>query len=320
MTGGQLVGALVAALAALSCGSTKAKSDPSQPPTDEPAINTVPFEGGVYAAITPDSLSNGVVRRFWPTDGGREYSGFRLGALYFGFRPTDGQLFYMQLGSGIYIDDAIDDQDTVIPTPPCVLLPGDPFPMQQVTPIFGFDGQGTLHYDCDAAISRGDGIVIHSPAGFSAVLADGRVLLVEGNDDPWSTHFVVRSATGELLTSLELPLHEPLFRTATVQGNDAFVLLARHEDMMVELDPVFDLVMYRLDPSSKWLPMRTVSRPPWRDYLPLSDGTILSFYDKSLDDRTPVVTAWLPDGRTDVIWEADPEDRRTANSILVGPQ
>lgn len=268
-------------------------------------VNTVPFTGGVYFAATLETGDMGL-QRFWPTRSPSYYTGFQDFAQLFAFRPTDNQLFYSHFAYGIRVDDSATAPDSQVPTPPCVPVDGDPF-LSDPIGNFGFDGQGTLYYNCNG-VRRGNGDLVNGLSNFFDVLADGRMLMVieDVSGDPSAVHYGVVGPDGTVLSELRLPSTSYLEPDSdTVQGNDAFVVLSRIAYRADMSTYHAELVCYRLDPQSRWLFVRSVpldvdgftSNP-----LLLADGTILMFGYDDMDPLSALVTAFPPDGTRRVAW------------------
>ncbi len=307
------------------CGSTTAPEKPT-----EPAVNTVPFTGGVYfvgfwGPQVPEVVG---LQRLWPTRATNYYAGFRAEANpYFVFRPSDDQLFYAFEPYGVFVDDSVSEPDSGFPTPPCAPSTTAGGLVGNFELPFGFDGQNRLHYFCDGV--RRDGELITGPEpGFfyDRVLADGRMLV---HTIDTSTGFAIdnygaMAPDGHILSALDPgfpPPYELVFDAATVQGNDAFVLVRRLAyDSQMQVSPT-EYVAFRLDPQSKWLRMRSIPVSALRDYggyirLILSDGTVLTW------DNDPSVTAYLPDGTKRVVWRLRDSPRVVGGpgALVVGPR
>lgn len=98
------------------------------------------------------------------------------------------------------------------------------------------------------------------------------------------------------------PPYELLPESVTVQGNDAFVLVAAlGQDSLMVSCPT-ELHAFRLDPQSNWLPVRSIPIACGEGVfqIVLSDGTVLIWNLDSSGD--PSVTAHLPDGTHRVAW------------------
>ena len=297
--------AIVPALAFAACGGGGGTSEPPLPP----AVNTVPFTGGVYfPGIWQQQIG---LQRIWPTRATNYYTGFQpLANPYFVFRPSDGQLFYAFQPYGVFIDDSATTADSMVPTPPCAptdtsggILAGN-FELP-----FGFDGQNGMYYYCDGLERDGQPITGGPPPGFFyvGVLGDGR-LVVQVSDpygDPYTETYAAMAPDGTILSTLDLglaPPYELLPESITVQGNDAFVLAARlGYDSLMSPCPI-ELDAYRLDPQSNWLPVRSVPITCGDGvfWIVLSDGTVLMWNVDTLGG--PSVTAYLPDGTNRVAW------------------
>lgn len=296
-----------AAIPDAATGNPDAAGSPDAASLLTPPVNTVPFLGGVYFVGQWANDADGL-QRFWPTRAANYYAGFQDSPEFFAFRPTDNQLFYSYFPHGIRIDDSATGPDTHVATPPC-LLEDATSPDEQITPPFGFDGQGTLYYMCGVDLRRGDGELVTTPAALRGVLADGRavMLLEDANGDPNTLRYGAIARDGTVLSDLRLPFppfYEPL--NVTVQGNDAFVLLSRIEYRSDMTRYNAELVGYRLDAQSRWLFVRSVPidlEGLWTQIM-ISDGTIL-MYDFEENGTSPLsgrVIAFPPDGTQRVAW------------------
>lgn len=307
--------------AAARCGGGDAGETPLPP-----AVNTVPFEGGVY--FVGHWQEQVGLQRFWPTRATNYYAGFQPRPNpYFVFRPSDGQLFYAFADYGLFVDDVATGSDSMVPTPPCAPIPdaggllGGNFEL----PV-GFDGQNRPHYYCDGVRRDGE-LITGPPPGFfyDRVLADGRMVvrIADTTTDPIIERFAAMAPDGGIISVLDdglPPLHELLFDETSVQGNDAFVLVARLEyDSRMTLSRT-ELIAYRLDPQSNWLPMRSIPVNDADGYAEqvLSDGTVLMW-----NPDGPRVTAYLPDGTKRLVWRLSDSPGANAASFattVVGPR
>ena len=162
------------------------------------------------------------------------------------------------------------------------------------------------------------------------MLADGRMLvrIADTTTDPIIERFAAMAPDGQVLSVLDHdlpPLHELLVERSTVQGNDAFVLVARlgYDSQMGASQT--ELIAYRLDPQSNWLRMRSI--PLKNDVdgyadLVLSDGTVL-MWTAAYRGGSPRVTAYLPDGTKRVAWRLSDSPGAGITgfrTLLVGPR
>jgi hypothetical protein len=291
----------IAIAAAAACGTPDAGDAPL-----EPAVNTVPFTGGVYfVGMWQQEVG---LQRFWPTRATTHYAGFQsLPNPYFVFRPSDGQLFYAFEPYGVFVDDSATAPDSMLPTPPCAPAPTSGGILSGNFELpFGFDGQDRLHYYCDGVRRDGE-LIMPPPPGFfyAAVLADGRMVvrIPDLDADPSTERLAAVAPDGRILSQLDdglPPRHELLAESITVQGNDAFVLVARLEPPTLCRT---ELIAYRLDAQSSWLRMRTIPIQCNDIYaqMLLSDGTVL-MWTIDTADASPRVTAYLPDGSKRLAW------------------
>jgi hypothetical protein len=315
--------AIVVAVAA-GCGTS-----PGDPPLPA-AVNTVPFTGGVYFVGSWQQEAG--LQRFWPTRATNYYAGFQpLANPYFVFRPSDGQLFYGFQPYGVFVDDSATAPDSMVPTPPCAPTPtSGGFLSGNFELPFGFDGQDNLYYYCND-VQRNGQPIIGPPPGFFyvGVLADGRLVvsITDGTGDPNTATFAAMSADGQILSTLDHgvpPPYELLPESITVQGNDAFMLVAGlGYDSLMTLCAT-ELYAYRLDPQSNWLPVRSIPigcGDP-NVHIVLSDGTVLmSNIDAA--DSSPLVTAYLPDGTKRVAWRLADSPGAAGDAVttmVVGPR
>jgi len=299
-------------------------------PAGDHATNTLPFTGGVYVVSTINEKysPNKALHQVWPNDAAPFYAGFSFDAERFAFRPTDNQLFYVSPSDGVRIDDAVDEKDTNVPTPPCQSAEPPFFGHEHLNwSALGFDGQGVVYYECEG-LRRGSGELVDPLMGMSAVLADGRYVRVIGDGtDPAAFGFAAFAPDGTMLSKLtpstELEGVGPIGPATTVAGNDAFVLFNR-ADVTTGFQTSIELLAYRLDAQSQWLPVVRRATPHYGiENTILSDGTILVLES---DDRPATqghwqVTAVLPDGSERVAWR-DRESNVTAGlgGLVVGPR
>jgi hypothetical protein len=316
----KLCAVVVAAMAA-ACGGTPM---PVDPPT-EPAVNTVPFAGGVYfVGYWHDELG---VQRFWPTRATNYYAGPQPFAnTWFFFRPSDGQLFYGFTDYGVFVDDSATAPDSMVPTPPCAPIPGVGGLLSGNFQLpVGFDGQNRLHYYCSGFYRDGE-LITGPPPGFFyvGVLGDGRMVVQISDPDGTNGRFAAMAPDGSILSDLDPGLQQPyelLSESITVQGNDAFVLVASigYDSLMSPCRT--ELIAYRLDPQSNWLRMRSIPIRCGDSYTQrlLSDGTVLMWKP----DSPPSVTALLPDGTKRVAWRLTDSPGAGVSSfatMVVGPR
>ena len=320
-----------AATAGADAGADTSPDVPGDAPVKlEPAMNTKPFNDGVYLRARWAPVTGAVegLQRFWPSRATSYYAGFDPDPEYMAFRSTDGQLFYGNSFYGVHIDDSATGPDTEIPTPPCVHQAGTPFLINNVFGPIAFDGQGRLYYQC-LGIRRGNGeLQPGQPAGLAGVLPDGRkvVIISDPNGDPTSYRFAAMAPDGQILSELNLgypPPYVPNPDSFTANGNDAFVLVT-HIEYDANMDPYdVELVGYRLDAQSRWLKVRTVPYVRQGRYwdLLLSDGTILSWSENQPDPGSQII-AFLPDGTQRTVWHlADsPGAYFSPPQMVVGPR
>jgi hypothetical protein len=264
--------------------------------------NTLPFDGAVY--VTEGPLNDVSIRQTWPTQSATTRSGFGPAGSLFGFRPTDGALYYMQAQLGIYVDDSPTMADSQVPTPPCVVPSGGVFLSGLLGYTFGFDAQGRLVYQCNDQIFRGDGTVVPGPGNFIGALADGRVLVIESDGTATGARLTVVAPTGDRGPALDLPGYMPFLTATTVRANDAFVLLLRPDDPTgAAVSFAGELVEYRLDPQSTWLHVRTLHIDDYGlSQVALSDGTVVILLYGAATDTMPKAVAFLPDGTQRTVW------------------
>jgi len=270
---------------------------------DSTLAHTDPFSGGAYLLTsTPGQSPVPAVYRFWPTPAATYYSGFESNADAFIFRATDHGIYYTASSKGLLKDLPGDVPDEVVPTPPCNDGADAWFAKN---PNFGFDDSNTVYYQCHTTLLRGDGSVVAEGIDrLTGVLADGRAIvtapsLLDRGDD-----FVVFSADGVELARLD-PRSEflgsiiPDPNSTTVSGDKAYVTFQRFR----ELGPV-EVMAYRLTEDNTWELMRRIPVPYLETWMILvSDGTLFVRTVDPIPYRT-VITAFLPDGTSAVVWRA----------------
>jgi hypothetical protein len=274
---------------------------------------------GVYmlGTTSPGSCGGDALERIWPTRATAYYTGFDCYAMLFQFRPTDDQLFYDSLNMGMRIDGA-GVADPVVPTPPCA---------DGVDEHFGFDGQGRLHYLCINTLLRSNGETIATNVErLFGVLADGRTIVTSDLSASTSGSAYQLIAPDGAGINLLLPdpaiggITFPVYHSAaTVAGNDAFVLVGRANDP----DPP-QVLVYHLDPQSRWQLLRTVVGPDPTNgtLLALPDGTVLHRRDDASSGNNHIV-AYRPGSDTpEEIWKGGDSPAvfsHTGTQLLMGP-
>lgn len=281
---------------------------------------TIPFSGGVYfvGSLSPGACGADALERFWPTRATVYYTGFGCNANWFQFRATDEQLTYDDLSMGIRIDGA-GNADPVVPTPPC----GD-----SIMRRYGYDGQGTLYYQCSNTLLRGNGQTYTTDiVSLSGVLADGRVIVERPIATPSGGQFQVVAPDGSTASVLDADgvlggfFAAPVDATTTT-GNDGFVVVSHQADQNV---PATEMVVFHLDPASRWsLVRRFPSSDTLTGVLVISDGTVF------VQEEVPTtgdehIVAYLPGSTTPVEVVTDTSSPKVSlgggvPEMLVGPR
>lgn len=268
---------------------------------DRSIKNASPFTEAVYLHAGPGGACGSFLQRIWPTPSTIQRGGFECFASSHRFRRSDGALHYWTSFTGIHRDTE-DAQDPLVPSPPCTGFDlGD---------SFDFDAAGTLYYRCASAVRKGAGEVVTGPARSVAVLDDGRLLITRfGEPDT-----IILDGAGQELSRLdpraELAGTLSPFPDATyVQGNRAYVLYRRSFPSRQK-----ELVVYRVDESSRWALVRRVpTEGVDYDAQVLSDGTVLVFQQDPAPPGASRVVAYPPDGPAQVLFR----ERHEQGSIRV---
>jgi hypothetical protein len=289
------------------------RADDGEVCPDATVAHTLPFTGGVYLQGTTAESTCGAdaLQRFWPTLSPTYFHGFDCRSGWYRFRRSDHAIYYQATFSGIRQDNSTDDP--AISTPPCYA---------DVRSDFDFDAAGTLYYQCDNTVRRGNGAFIaDSIRTLAATLDDGRILVTRTSGD--GNDFIVLGPGGQELSRLSprgqfVGTMTAVPQATTVVGNRAYVAFLRQY-----ADDRREIVVFRVDEGSAWAKVRRVPVESFGfSLLALSDGTVfVRERDPAtiFDDR---IVVYPPGDGSHVIWrEAEQTVVRTHGGyeLLIGP-
>ena len=286
---------------------------------DDTVANTETFTDAVYLVGTTveGTCSYDAIQRVWPFFSEGYYTGFyNCYADLYTFRMTDAKVFYTTY-LGVY-EDQPGNGDTLVLTPPC----GDGVAPFFSTHTLGFDGTGTMYYQCDDTVRRGNGTFIaDSVERFYAALADGRSIVTRTSATGEGEAFVVLGKNGAELARLDVQGEfsgeiVPDWNATSVAGNQGYVAFRRTLPQ-----EQYELVVYRVTADNVWQRVRRLPLATFGYWtLVISDGTV--FVRRYATASEEEIVAFRPDGTEQVVWsEAEHTAVRSHGrwQLLVGP-
>lgn len=277
---------------------------------DPTVANTEPLAGSVYVQGTTVSGScDTELQPFWPRETTALTPGGGCRAGHYQFRRSDDTVFLVDAGLHVVVDTAV----VAVATPPC---------NERVSHV-DFDGAGTLHYQCDAAIYRAGGAAVaQNVRQLVGVLDDGRIVVTVANAKSASRDdYAVLDTTGHELSRQTLDdylgggLAFP--DAGSVVGNHAYVAYWR----LLAFDKM-EIIVFRVDERSQWQRVRRVEIPALEfTYKIVPDGALFVYGTETDHTKPPGerITAYLPDGTSRVVWRETGSKISSIGTMLLGP-